>query len=154
MATWSSPLNDFFKGPGENALEGGLLTAVTIPDPEGRRGCFLKVGRTSEDLALVNAGVSLRIRDGTCRDVRIALGSVGPAPMRVPDAESVVEGSEPSAALLEEAAAKVTENVEPRDDHRAGAAYRRQVSGVLARRGLETCLRNAGVSVGRGGLNA
>ena len=141
------PLNDFFKGPGENALEGGLLTAVTIPDPESRRGCFLKVGRTSEDLALVNAGVSLRIRDGICRDVRIALGSVGPAPMRVPDAESVVEGSEPSAALLEEAAAKVTENVEPRDDHRAGAAYRRQVSGVLARRGLETCLRNAGVSV-------
>ena len=134
-------------GDAENALEGGLLTAVTIPDPEGRRGCFLKVGRTSEDLALVNAGVSLRIRDGTCRDVRIALGSVGPAPMRVPDAESVVEGSEPSAALLEEAAAKVTENVEPRDDHRAGAAYRRQVSGVLARRGLETCLRNAGVSV-------
>ena len=47
-------------------------------------------------------------------------GQLGPAPMRVPDAESVVEGSEPSAALLEEAAAKVTENVEPRDDHRAG----------------------------------
>ena len=138
--------DDFFIGPGQNALEGGLLEGVTIPETADRRGAFLKVGRTSEDLAIVNAGVSLRLEGSICRDVRIALGSVGPTPMRVPDAESLLEEREPTATLLEVVAEKVREKVKPHDDHRAGAAYRRQVSGVLARRGLEICLRNGGVS--------
>lgn len=139
-------LANFFRGPGQNALEGGLLEGVTIPEPSGWQGAFLKVGRTSEDLAIVNAGVSLRLEENICQDVRIALGSVGPIPMRVLDAESLLEGQESTATLLEAVAEKVREKVEPHDDHRARAAYRRQVSGVLARRGLEACLRNAGIS--------
>lgn len=139
------PLSGFFTGPGRNVLGGGLLVGVSIPRPDGRRGCFLKVGRTAEDLAIVNAGVSLRAADGRCRDVRIALGAVGPTPMRIPEAEAALEGLSPSPALLEEAARVVREKVRPIDDHRAGAAYRRKVSGVLARRGLEACLRKVGL---------
>ena len=139
------PLSEFFTGPGQTVLEGGLLTRVTLPHPEGRRGSFLKVGRTAEDLAIVNAGVSLRVEDGRCRDVRIALGAVGETPMRVPEAEALLEGKAPAADLLAKAADTVRARIRPIDDHRAGAAYRKKVGGVLARRGLETCLRNAGL---------
>ncbi|MFQ5913488.1 MAG: FAD binding domain-containing protein [Nitrospinota bacterium] len=146
------PLTEFFTGPGKSVLGGGLLVGVAVPPADGRRGSFLKIGRTAEDIALVNAGVSLRLEDGRCRDVRIALGAVGPTPMRVPEAEAVLEGQAPTAGLLEDAARIVREGVEPIDDHRAGAVYRRKVSGVLARRGLEACLRNAGLQAvaGRG----
>jgi carbon-monoxide dehydrogenase medium subunit len=146
----SVPLAEFFTGPGRTVLEGGLLTRVTLPDPEGRRGSFLKVGRTAEDVAIVNAGTSLRVEDGRCRDVRIALGAVGETPMRIPEAEALLEGKAPTAALLAEAEGMVRQGVRPVDDHRAGAAYRRKVGGVLARRGLETCLRNAGLAPGEG----
>ncbi len=145
------PLTKFFTGPGESVLGNGLLVGVSIPHLEGRRGSFLKIGRTAEDIAIVNAGVSLRAEGGRCRDVRIALGGAGPTPMRIPEAEAVLEGEEilgdpaRAAKRLEEAARIVRKKVKPVDDHRAGAAYRRKVSGVLARRGLENCLRFAGL---------
>jgi carbon-monoxide dehydrogenase medium subunit len=139
------PLTEFFTGPGKNVLGSDLLVGVSIPDSEGRRGSFLKIGRTAEDLAIVNAGVSLRLEEGRCRDVRIALGAVGPTPMRIPEAEKALEERTPEAKYLEEAAQIVQESVQPVSDHRASAAYRRRVSGVLSRRGLEVCLRRAGV---------
>ncbi len=139
------PLTEFFTGPGENVLRSGLLVGVSIPDLAGRRGSFQKIGRTAEDLAIVNVGVTLRVEEGRCRDVRIALGAVGPTPMRIFQAEKALEEQMIEAKYLEEVGRIVQECVKPVNDHRASAAYRRKVSGVLVRRGLEACLRRAGV---------
>lgn len=139
------PLTEFFTGPGKNVLNGDLLVGISIPELEGCRGSFQKIGRTSEDLAIVNAGVSLRLEEGRYRNVRIALGAVGPTPMRMYEAEKALDEQMVEAKPLEDVARIVQECVKPVNDHRASAAYRRKVSGVLVRRGLEACLRRAGV---------
>jgi CO/xanthine dehydrogenase FAD-binding subunit len=71
--------------------------------------------------------------------VRIALGAVGPTPLRASEAEAALaEDASPDgvrrAADLAAAAAK------PIDDIRASAAYRRAMVAVLVRRGIEAVL--------------
>ena len=110
-----------------------LIVAVRVPLPRGPQE-FLKVG-TRNAMVVAVASAAL-VRDG--EQVRLALGSVGPGPVRCPHAEAYAAGGgrDPRrfAAL---AAAAAT----PIDDHRASAAYRRHATAVLARRAFERAYR-------------
>jgi CO/xanthine dehydrogenase FAD-binding subunit len=80
----------------------------------------------------------LRDEDGP---TRIALGSVGPTPIRARHAEEMISAEpKPTAAALAEFQRLVTEEVRPITDHRSTEAYRRHASGVIARRLLERML--------------
>jgi CO/xanthine dehydrogenase FAD-binding subunit len=71
----------------------------------------------------------------------IALGSVGPTPIRPRRAEEMISAEQnPSAAALAELQRLVSEEVSPITDHRSTEEYRRHASGVLARRLLERIL--------------
>lgn len=106
-----------------------LITSVCVPVLDGPQE-FLKIGSRN---AMVIAVASLAlVVDG--EGVRVALGSVGPGPIRATDAEAYVAagGGDPVAfARLVAAAAR------PIDDHRSTAAYRRHSVEVLARRAFE-----------------
>ncbi len=129
----SVPIRDFFVGPGKTRIaHDELIQEVRIR--RSADSAFLKLGkRQSVAIALVSAAV-VRQRDGR---VAIALGSVGPTPLRAARAEAhlALAGLAPEA--IGEAASLVRAEVTPIDDHRASAEYRRAVSGVLVRRLLE-----------------
>jgi len=74
------PLDEFFVGPGESVLKfGEILTEIHIPSLPKKTGtAFLKIKRTSEDLAQFNAAGVLTINDNRCEEVRIGLGAVAP----------------------------------------------------------------------------
>ena len=55
-------------------------------------------------------------------------------PVRTPAAEQLLDGRALTDELIEKAAETVMTDVSPIDDHRAGAAYRRAMCGVLTRR--------------------
>jgi CO/xanthine dehydrogenase FAD-binding subunit len=116
-----------------------LITAVHFPESMPEHQEFGKVGQRSAMVISMVSACVLRWRDGT---TRVALGAVGPTPVRVRRAEELISDEiNPSEAALAEFARLVAEDVTPITDHRGTADYRRHASGVLARRLLERCLR-------------
>jgi len=75
---------------------------------------------------------------------RIALGGVGPAPVRSAGAEQLLMGKQPSDALFREAGELVASEIDPEGDIHASAGYRKHLSTVLVRRALETAQTRAG----------
>jgi CO/xanthine dehydrogenase FAD-binding subunit len=76
------------------------------------------------------------------KEVKIALGAVGPTPMRTPKAEGILNGKRIDAALIEEAAQIACEEADPISDVRASAWYREEMVRVLVQRSLEHVSRN------------
>ncbi len=114
-----------------------LITAVTIPVLEGFQG-YAKVG-VRNAMVISAAGACLAV-DRLGRNVRLALGAVGPTILRADPAEAfAAEAIDWSAGTLAPGAAEefgrlAATTARPIDDHRATAAYRRHAVGVLATR--------------------
>jgi carbon-monoxide dehydrogenase medium subunit len=100
------------------------------------RGGFYKIGRVSDDIAMVNAAVTLVMRDGVIAQARVVLGAVAPTPLRARAAEATLEGQPPTEEVFQQAANAAIEETRPISDHRASADYRRRMSGVATLRAL------------------
>jgi CO/xanthine dehydrogenase FAD-binding subunit len=120
-----------------------LLLRVRIPLIEGRELRFRKVG-TRRAQAISKVVMALARREpgpgGPWRDVRLALGSVADRPIRATATEAVLEGAEPSQATADRAADTLAGELQPIDDVRSTAEYRRMV----AARVLHRLVREAG----------
>lgn len=136
----SLALSDFFKDYFETALdEGEVLTSVVLPPLEkGTRSAYLKfLPRTADDYATVSVAVSLRVgEDDRCEDVRIGLGSLGSTPLRARGLEAALQGQRLTADRIRELAPFVMEEVDPVDDVRGSAAYKRDMARVWVERAL------------------
>ena len=132
------PITKFFKGPGKSALEPDeILTEVMIPyQPANTGSAFLKVARTSMDLAKVNVAVAINVREGVVRWARIALGAVAPTPIRALKAEAYLAGKELGEDVIARAAEIAASETRPITDVRSTAWYRREVSKVLVKDAL------------------
>ena len=140
------PIEEFFKGPGITALKPGeLLTVIYVPYPPRRYGwAFRKIGRTSLDIATVNAAVLLTLDGGRVDLCRIALGAVAPTPVRARRAEECLTGEEPTKSLLEEASELVPEDISPITDVRGTAEYRVEASKALVKDALMLSIKRLG----------
>jgi carbon-monoxide dehydrogenase medium subunit len=141
----SVPAAEFITGPNRTVLvEGELLREIRVPAlPERTATVFFKAGRRQAmEISMVAAAVRLTLApDGNvCRTARIALGAVAPAPLRVWDAESLLEGQRLTPDLIREAAQIAVQASAPIADVRASAEYRRHLAGVIVRQALEQCL--------------
>lgn len=132
------PLDNFFVGPAQSVRERELISELRIPlaDCDDLRGGFYKIGRTAEDISMVNAAATLKIQGGTITRARLVLGAVAPVPLRVTRAEEALAGQLATEETFQRAAELVRDEVRPITDHRATAAYRRKMSSVTAVRAL------------------
>ncbi len=132
------PLDSFFVGPAKSVRERELIRELRIPldTIDSLRGGFYKIGRTSEDISMVNAVATLMIRDGTITAAHLVLGAVAPVPLRVTLAEEALIGQAPTEEVFQRTAELVRAEVRPISDQRTSAAYRRRMSGVAALRAL------------------
>jgi CO/xanthine dehydrogenase FAD-binding subunit len=131
------PLDSFFIGPAKSVRERELIREIRIPLPEHElNGGFYKIGRTEEDISMVNAATTLRIQAGKITWARLVLGAVAPTPLRVVKAEEVLIGQPVTEEALQQIAEIVRNEVRPISDQRASADYRRRMSGVAAVRAL------------------
>ncbi len=139
----SVPISDFFVAYRRTALAPDeLVLRVTIPLLAGREARFRKVG-TRRAQAISKVVIALAWRDGgegTWSDVRLALGSVAATPVRAPTTEAVLEGAAPTRDVADAAMATLTGEIEPIDDVRSTADYRRAVAGRV----LHRLIRDAG----------
>ncbi|HLV97869.1 MAG TPA: xanthine dehydrogenase family protein subunit M [Ktedonobacterales bacterium] len=132
------PLGEYFTGPARSIRQPGeIITEFRIPQlPANMRGGFYKIGRLSDDIAMVNAAVTLVVRDGLIAQARVILGAVAPTPLRVRAAEAALEGQPLTEAVFQQAADLAVEAARPISDQRASADYRRRMSGVATLRAL------------------
>lgn len=117
--------------------EGEIVTHLrfTLPAPGALR--FRKaMRRTHNSAAIVTVAALLDIQDGTVRASRIALGGVGPRPLRAPSAEAALAGRPLTEATARAAGEAARADIRPVDDAYASAWYRRQVLPVHVRRAL------------------
>ena len=111
-----------------------LLVRIRIPVVTDREQRFRKVGtRRAQAISKVVVAAAWRGVDGW-RDVRIALGSVAPTPIRVAAAEAALEGRPHDVASIEAAVAALGSAINPIDDVRSTAAYRREAARRVVRR--------------------
>jgi CO/xanthine dehydrogenase FAD-binding subunit len=115
-----------------------LLVGIDFRLPPADCGwCCSEITRRHGDFAIVAAAVVLGL-DGA-RHVgfaRVALGGVGPAPLRVEAAEAALLGKRPGDEVFRRAAELAAQAIEPPSDIHASSGYRRQLAGVLGRRAL------------------
>jgi carbon-monoxide dehydrogenase medium subunit len=137
-------IEDFFTGPNQTVIKDEVLVEIQIPTPPpGNKGVFLKLGpRKAMDLAIVGVAVLVIADRGSFKDVRIALESVAPTPMRAKKAEAVLKGQNFDAKLIEKAASAAAGEAKPIDDHRASTEYRRDMVKVLVKRAIEQAIRS------------
>ncbi len=118
---------------------GEIITGLVVPPaPDGAGTSYLKfLPRTADDYATVSvAAVVTPDASGNCGDVRIVLGSVGLTPIRAAAAEDALRGQPLTDEAIREAAATVQDAVDPLDDHRGSAEYKREMAEVFTRRAV------------------
>lgn len=144
------PASAFFKGMLETALApDDLLVEIALPPLPDRTGtAFLEMARRHGDYALVGVAVAVSLDPrGACRTARIALLSVGDAPVLADGAVQILVGERPSDALARAAGdAAATRDIDPPSDIHASAAYRRRLAAVLTRRALTRAFQRAGAA--------
>ncbi|MDH3191017.1 MAG: xanthine dehydrogenase family protein subunit M [Acidimicrobiia bacterium] len=122
-----------------------LVTEVRVNKHTSRGGGdYQKLERKIGDYATVGVATSLELaEDGSIASAGIALTSVYPYNLKVPDAEQLLVGNMPGEELFKEAGAAAAAASDPAGDHRGSAEYKREVVNVFVQRGLANALAKA-----------
>ncbi len=131
------PVAEFLLGPKRHDRQPGeLITGVRLHASPADPQAFAKVGPRSAMVIAVASACVIRSESGW----RLAVGSVAPTVIRVPEAEALLDVGPRIPADFAAIELAVADRVRPIDDHRSTAAYRRRAVAVLARRCVERCL--------------
>jgi NADPH-dependent glutamate synthase beta subunit-like oxidoreductase len=111
-----------------------VITEIRIPrPPEGARQCYLKFTvRKPVDFAIVSVAAVITAPEGECKDARLALGAVAPAPMRAIAAEEALSGKRLSEAVAAEAAEAALAEAEPLSMN----GYKVEIAKLLIKRAI------------------
>jgi CO/xanthine dehydrogenase FAD-binding subunit len=101
--------------------------------------------RSAMDISAVGVAsvITLESGNGACREVRIAMGAVGPTVLRARSAEALLRGQHADAVLIQRAARAAMEEARPIDDIRGTARHRRAIVEALAGRTLRSAMQMA-----------
>ena len=138
----SVKLTDFLIGMYETGLERDeLLTALLVPPPPpDSKGTYLKFAtRSSEDRPCAGVAAWVQRSNGICQAARVVVGAVSPVPLMITAAD-LVNDTALTSESIEEVASKAQAAVNPIDDLRGTAAYKRHLVKVLVRRALTSCV--------------
>jgi 4-hydroxybenzoyl-CoA reductase subunit beta len=137
------PLHDFYTNDGMDRIALGrdeIVTAVHVPARmAGLRGAYQKLRvRDSIDYPLAGVAVSMRVdANGVCRDARIALTAVNPAPVLLPKVADLLVGKKWSEDAVEEVARLAIRTGKPLTTSASTPVYRREMVKLFTRRALE-----------------
>ena len=138
-------LADFYPGFRTTTLGADeMVTAITFRGlTRNQSGVFVKLGlRMAQAISVVHMALVVETDPaGLVTSARIALGSVAPVIVRSPGAERALLGRTLDEETIASAARAAAAGIQPIDDLRGTAAYRRWTTEVMVRRAL-TALSN------------
>ncbi len=133
-------VDDFFVDFFTTALEPHeILTAVRIPLPAPpARTSYAKLPHPASGYVVVSAAAALSV-DGTgaCTGARLVLGGVAGTPHRATAAEAALAGRALTPEVVEAAAGRAADGIDPHADSYADADYKRHMAVVCARRTIK-----------------
>jgi carbon-monoxide dehydrogenase medium subunit/xanthine dehydrogenase FAD-binding subunit len=145
-STRHMPLADLFVQPYHTKANAGeLLTEIQFqPLPTNARSTFVKLGRRNalSISRLSVAAVLVWDELGKIINASIVPGAAFPTWRRVPEAEEMLLGEQPSERLFAAGGQKVSEVMIAATGWRWSTEYKEPVIGVLVRRALEECCLN------------
>jgi len=140
----SIPADWFWTGYRKTALEPDeIVIRIQIPLLADRQVRFRKIGtRRAQSISKVVLALSWVAESPTApwRMVRLGLGSVAERPIRAAATEGVLEGRLPTSDTADTASVRVAAEIEPINDVRSTADYRRAVTARV----LHRLIREAG----------
>ena len=134
------PAAAFYQGVMATALEEDeLVVAAELPMlADDTRAGFIEFSRRKGDFALAMALVTYRLENGAMTEPRIAIGGAEPHARRLREAEDVLLGQKPDAAVYASAAEAAAAAIDPMEDFNNTAAYRRGLVRTLTQCALES----------------
>ena len=146
------PLAEFVRGPWETTRSADeLLVSVRLaPWPRESAAAYVKFGVHERPTLAVAVMLSLDVGraaggEGRIVGARLAVGCVGPRPIRVPAAEAALTGASPAA--VEEAARAAGDAaaavIDAADDLYGSADYKRDMVAVFVRRAVRIAAARA-----------
>jgi carbon-monoxide dehydrogenase medium subunit len=137
-------LTEFFRAFYETVIEPNeVLTELIVPDlpPHSRATYVRHVSRSAEDRPCVGVAASVTIdpETKTCRRLRVSVGAVAETPQRLTHLELQGEGNLLTERIVAELAHAYGSEIEPLDDIRGSAWYRREMIEVFVRRAILAC---------------
>ncbi|MYB27858.1 MAG: xanthine dehydrogenase family protein subunit M [Acidimicrobiaceae bacterium] len=141
------PASEFFLAPLTTAAGADeVLVEARFPAPGiGFRSVFEEFSPRVGDFAYASVAAGCRLEDdGSAHDVRIALGSVGPTPVRAHQAEQALSGSTLQDDAIGQCARLAAGACDPAaGDWHADGSYRRALVAQLVERALKRLRRPA-----------
>ena len=131
------PAKDFFIGPKKTIItENEILTEIVFKKLflNEENSSFRKIGkRNGQTISQVNVAIWLKKRkkSNEIEDIRIAVGSVAPVPLKLEKVEIFLKGRTINQEILKDALKVIDEQIKPISDVRASENYRRMVIGSL-----------------------
>ncbi len=140
--------DQFFVDRRRTALPAGqILLGIEVPVPPAATWeSYLKVGRRSAmEVALVGLAARFSVVGARIETARLGVCSVAATPLRMHHAESALVGSTLDEDAVAVAARRSMEEVDPIDDQRATASYRRMLVGRLIRKAARLARKRLGI---------
>ncbi len=137
------PLEKFYLNDGMNRIalaRGEIVAAVHLPArTAGRRGLYHKLRiRDSIDYPLAGVAVALDLDpSGVCREARLAITAVNPAPLLVREAAEWLLGQKYLPELVDRVAHAAIRTGKPLTTSASTPVYRRDMVRLFTRRALE-----------------
>jgi CO/xanthine dehydrogenase FAD-binding subunit len=127
------PYASFHRGYKQMDLAPGeIIARVILPQAHMRRAFYRKVGpRRAQAISKVCFAGVIAMDARVVRDIRIALGSVGPTVIRAHRTEAALRGRPLDAAAIAAAMEELVAEIAPIDDIRSTARYRSRVAANL-----------------------
>jgi len=130
-------IEEFFTGPFQTILDPQeIVVEILIPNPPPySAGSYLylhKASSVGETLVGTAVLLTMEPRQPICKEIRIALSSVAPTPIRAKAAERILRGEKLEEKRVREAAQVASDETQPR----SRAWYRKEMSKVLAERSI------------------
>jgi len=142
------PLSDFLSGMYSTGLEPGeLLQKVLVaPLPAGWGAAYLRVHRYQRPT--LNVAAAAKLQNGAVEDARLAVGCVGPKPLRLAELEARIRGEKLDGAkrICADSKQYLKDKLAPIDDLLGSADYKIYMAAVL----LSSALSQASRSNGKG----
>src|SRR5271157_1549149 len=131
---------DFHKGYKQMEMRNDeLIRCIRMPRAtSGWNHYYRKVGtRRAQAISKICFAGAARVEGGRIAEARIALGSVAPTVVRARETENLLRGEKPTPAVFAAAQETLGREIEPIDDMRSSAKYRRRVAQNLLAEFLE-----------------
>jgi CO/xanthine dehydrogenase FAD-binding subunit len=139
--------NDFFLDYFTTALEPNeVVREVRVPVLPPRTGsAYIKHARREGDFAIVSVAAIITVDEkGVCTSASIALGAVGPTPLKAVEVEKALVGKKLTDDVIVAASELADRGISPPSDIHGSAEYHAEMAKVFTKRALRLALSRIG----------